>query len=261
MRFGLILVFAVACDAKVPTRTHAAPSASSSIAPSTPAAPLAPMAASDAVPDADARGQLQLAPVLDGARSQQALADYRRPGRAIASGAVTSAGADEVLLDVESGKDWAAGERALALMRRDGAHYRFVEHLMIGKGFRAVARVVTSSRRDRIMLCEEGGHMGLYQGTCGFLEGRRLRRDLETVYVTTCGPASFVSLGPITLERDVLRVELLVDDLVLVRQAGDEGDFCSRRSNATRRSFVLEYRERDGEIERVTAIPREARPR
>jgi hypothetical protein len=97
----------------------------------------------------------KIVPILDETKGQRALSDYRallgalcRPpatrganrraelkrvglhgdgdlvcaatdtaGKAIASGSIVQADADEVLIEGPSGRDWAGGDRALALMR------------------------------------------------------------------------------------------------------------------------------------------------
>jgi hypothetical protein len=252
----------------------------------------------------------KIVPVLDETKGQRALADYRTflgqlcsspgarganraaeltrgglhgngdficartdtAGKAIASGAIGQADVDEVLVESASGLDWAAGDRALALMRSNGKRYELVEHLLHGKGWMPVARIATPSRRDILMLCEEGGHMGLYPGTCGFLGEGSFRRassrggrepstqnEIETVFVTTCGPGGSVSLGEIKVHDARLQVELLVENFVLERNAKDEGDFCSKRITKTREQLTMEYRFDGARFQRVTPVPQQAR--
>jgi hypothetical protein len=198
--------------------------------------------------------------------------DPNNAGKALASGALVEAGADEVLVQGRSGRSWAGGDSTLALMRSDGTSYKLVKHLFHGKGWRPLARVATPGGRDALMLCEEGGHMGLYTGTCGFLGEGSFRRDaagnngpgaekneIETVDVTTCGPGASVSLGKIELRGDRLVAPLFVDEFVLEPKTPDETAYCSRKVKKDRKPFTIEYRHDGKSFRRTTAIPRAAK--
>lgn len=260
----------------------------------------------------------QMAPILDDAKGERAASDYRaflrrscrgvRDGVAVdpapfvkaglhpdadlnqlcgpaaaiptplASGSLTAQGADEVLLEVPSGKDRAAGEHALAVMRDEGSTYQLRRYLLSGGHFEARARLLTSSGLDVLMLCERSGSMGLYPTRCGFLgqgyfrsatarrggdvraAGSGDKNDLDLVQVTACGSGASVSLGTITWRERHLQVELLVEHFTLEPGAPDEvahGPYCSKKNTGSSDRFVIEYALSASGVRRLTPIPRQ----
>jgi hypothetical protein len=190
----------------------------------------------------------------------------------LASGALLSS-AVEVLLEVPSGLDHAAGPVTLALMRRTGQGYGFVTHLGRGDVFKALARVSVRGRPDVLVLCLTSGGMGLYPGRCGFL-GRGSftmppNRDepapgsedeFEVVEVTACGSGGSVTPGRIAVRHGRLAIELVVRKFLLEPAGPDEnpnGPNCSRRKVTSRKSFTLEYQMDPAGIRRMTPVQRE----
>src|SRR5262249_48126944 len=93
--------------------------------------------------------------------------DIDNVGRAVASGALVSSGADEVLLDIDT-LGQAQREYSLALMRDSGQGYRFVQNVADAAKFDARLRLVAPGRRDVLVLCDYSGIGGVYPGGCGF---------------------------------------------------------------------------------------------
>jgi len=195
--------------------------------------------------------------------------DLDHAGEALASGSLVEAGADEVLVKGPSGRSWAGGDAALALMRNDGTSYKLVKHMRHGHGWAPKIRVATPSGRDVLMLCEEEGHMGEYSGMCGFLDDLSFRpygdekdtskkNGIPTFFATTCGPQKSATLGKIEFRDNRLYAPLFVEEYVLEREPTDEGDTCSRKKSKGRKMFTIEYRFEGTHFQRVTAIPRVA---
>lgn len=197
----------------------------------------------------------------------------------LASGSFFKPDADEVLLEVSSGRDAAAGERTLALMRLKGPHYRLVRHLLSGSKFEARVRVRVPGGSDLLMLCSLGGNMGLYPRECGFLGQGHFRADanqadgafgttheIHLVTVTECGPQSWVELGDVTLRNDRIEVGLVVvkAELGPPLPAGEQG-YCSEEKNRHEQRFTIPFavdasggdRHGTGRVRRLTPIPRE----
>jgi hypothetical protein len=203
---------------------------------------------------------------VEGAYVDTVCSDARSAGTAFASGSFVKAGADEVLLVVPTGLSAASGDNALALMRSDDTGYRFVKHMVLGKGFSAKIRLTTTAGRDILLLCQQHGNMGLYPSTCGFFgrgtfrdrtanaaPGNAGKNELDLGFVTTCGPGASIDLGEITLHDDILRVELIVEHFVLQKDPTDSpGDFCSRRVRRSRKQLDVEYRFDGASFERTT---------
>jgi hypothetical protein len=124
----------------------------------------------------------------------------------LASGALLTAGADEILLQVPNGRTAAAGDQTLAILRDEGAGYRLVRHILSGRRFEARLRLTTPGGRDILLLCRQDGNMGLYPSTCGLLGQGEFgasapnsaaddKNELHLIRVTTCGRADSVILG------------------------------------------------------------------
>jgi hypothetical protein len=197
----------------------------------------------------------------------------------LASGSFFKPGADEVLLEVWSGRDAAAGERTLALMRLKGGHYQLIRHLLSSGNFGVRLRVRVPGESDLLMLCSFGGNMGLYPGECGFLGQGDFRADanqadgafgtaneIRSVTVTDCGPQSWVELGDVALRGDRIEVVLVVvkAELGPPLPAGEEG-YCSEEKNRHEQRFTIAFavdasggdRHGTGRVRRLTPIPRE----
>ncbi len=183
----------------------------------------------------------------------------------LASGSLVEANADEVLLVVDSGGDEAEGARALALMRGDGSAYDLVRHLVAGETFEVRARFAAATGRDLLVLCNSSGRQGLYTGTCGLLGRGRFgdgrgddRVEIETLLMTTCGPAAAIALERVTSAGAGFRFDVVVERQE--RQSGsddDTDDYCSNAVTTYRKVFPLEYRLRGDRLERVTPLPKE----
>ena len=207
---------------------------------------------------------------LDGAEPEALCANVGTAGEALASGAFAKVGADEVLLDVPSGMDRAAGDHALALMRRDGPTYQVVAPVVLGNDrFEARARVVTASGRDLLMVCNPHGQQGVYPSTCGFFgggsfgratpKGTALRDELQLVDVTVCGPGASVRLGAVTLEGSRLHAHLVVETFILEREGSARGDddACGRRVTRARHEFDIAYELEGDRFRRMTPVPKD----
>ncbi len=208
---------------------------------------------------------------LDGAEPESLCTDVDTAGEALASGSFAQPGADEVVLSVPSGMDRAAGDHALALVRRrDGASYQLVRPMVFGNDrFEARARVTTVSGRDVLMVCNPHGQQGVYPSTCGFFGSGSFRPmagdnagvndEIALIDVTACGPGASVRLGDLTLQGRRLHVELVVDHFRRERDLSAEGngDVCSRKVSGARSPFDVAY-EIDGDRpRRVTPMPKE----
>jgi hypothetical protein len=191
-------------------------------------------------------------------------AQYQRP---LASGSLLEPGADEVLLEVPSGRAVAAGEATLAVMRRTAAGYRLVRHLSNGGKYEARLRIVTPGHRDAVLVCAQSGAQGVYFGRCGFLGSGSFEagaatsaadNELETVFVTLCGPGVSVSLGEVTNRGSRILATLVVEEFVLEATSADDvpGAFCTHKKQQKSQRFVIEYELDDkGRYRRVTPVP------
>lgn len=190
--------------------------------------------------------------------------------RPLASGALFSSG-QEVLLEVPSGIDGAAGERTLALMRRTDAGYRLVTHLGRGGRFEAHARIAVPGLRDVLVLCVISGRMGVQPGRCGILgqgsfsmsgaqssRGSGDQDELGVVQFTGCGPGGAVGLGQINARDRRLWIDLVMEEFLLEPGGPDEspvGPYCSRKTVGTRKSFTVKYELDPMGIRRATPVP------
>jgi hypothetical protein len=200
--------------------------------------------------------------------------------KALASGSFFEPKADEVLLDVPSGLDRAAGEDILALMRADGTGYRLIRHMLAGNPLGATLRLSVPGSRDVLMLCRHSGNMGVYPSICGFLgqgtfregadseDGAAAQNEIPLLAVTTCGPAASVQLGKITLQGDRLSVGLVVEESRLEPNGPDEASdhsVCSKATQRRERRFTVPFEvDTNGttsgdhaRVRRMTPIPRE----
>ena len=266
-----------------------------------------------AAPDAR-RGSLAMAPIVDRDRGSRAVKGYLRflaafcqsfedaggraaklahdvglpfngdespcPGvleavTALASGSFVELGADEVLLDVPSGQDEAAGGRTLALMRATGGDYRLIYHMLAGNQFEARRRLVVPGAVDVLILCRGTGRQGAYRSVCGFFGQGSFRdadetedaNELELVALVTCGPSSWVGLGDIDLDHGRLSVGLVLTRALRKPNGPDEAPdgLCSKVTHAKESRFTVKYEveahgaTRPGEprVRRVTPIPHE----
>ena len=200
--------------------------------------------------------------------------------KALASGSFFEPKADEVLLDVPSGLDRAAGEDILALMRADGTGYRLIRHMLAGNPLEATLRLSVPASLDVLMLCRHSGNMGVYPSICGFLgegtfregaapdDGASAQNEIPLLVVTRCGPAVSVQLGKITLQGGRLSVGLVVEESRLEPTGPDEASdrsVCSKATQRHERRFTVPF-EVDAtsttsldhaRVRRMTPIPRE----
>jgi hypothetical protein len=197
---------------------------------------------------------------------------------AIASGSFFDHDADEVLLQVWSGAAAAWGERTLALMRADGAHYKLVRHLLAGARFEARLRARVARDLDVLMLCIHRGNMGLYPSECGFLGQGNFREDatdadaelgakneIALVAVSVCGPQDWVELGDVSLTDGQISVGLVVVKAVLAPKGAGEGPYCSKERDRHEKRFTVRFavgsdgrgRHGTGRVRRLTPVPPE----
>lgn len=185
---------------------------------------------------------------------------------ALASGSFVEEGADEVLLVARSGRDRAEGDHTLALMRKSGAGYELIRHMLKGKGFEAMTRATFPKARDALLLCQDQGNQGYYPSTCGFLGQGSFRPDTDAgdpknefdlVNVTACGPVTNVTMGNVALANGRMSIELVVEKSVLEPKDASEGVFCSKKKNPTRETFKLEYALEGTSFRRLTPIPKQ----
>lgn len=197
----------------------------------------------------------------------------------LASGALLEAAADEVLLQVPTGRAVAEGERSLAVMRDRGRGYRFVRHMLAGERFEARLRLVAAGAADVLFLCEHRGQGGVYSGSCGFFgrgsfrqPGKRLATtanpsrevlldasDQQELAVLAmgggCGPFASVSVGDVAAHEDRLRVELVVDQGTMGRGRQDAEGSCNQPTKNARRTFSMEYQFDGKKFRLATPIP------
>jgi hypothetical protein len=201
-------------------------------------------------------------------------------GTPLASGALLEAGADEVLLQVLTGRSVAEGEQSLAVMRDRGRGYRFVRHMLAGERFEARLRLVAPGVRDVLFLCERRGLGGVYPGSCGFFgrgsfrePGKRLpttanpSRDvlldasdqqelaLLDIEAAGCGPFARVSVGDVAAHEDRLRVDLVVHQGIMGRGPQDAEGSCHQTTKNARRTFSMEYQFDGKKFRLATPIP------
>jgi hypothetical protein len=266
-----------------------------------------------AVSAADPSAAPHLAPVLDGQKGEHAVAAYRaalgrfcgsrRDGgagaladaasvgmvgdaevetvcasgkwvKAVASGAFSSQGADEVLLQTASGV-FAGMEGKLVLMRSaGGGGYRPAPWVLVGASFEARARVVVDGRRDVLVLCELRGHMGLYPGRCGFFGQGAFRGyrpeaaadragqvgdEPELGYVTACGRSESIAFEDVVLEDARLVMELKIQNVLRKPKGPDEtagGDHCSDLTVTSSDRARIGYEILPDTVRRATIIPK-----
>ena len=200
-------------------------------------------------------------------------------GTPIASGALLEAGADEVLLQVLTGRSVAEGEQSLAVMRDRGRGYRFVRHMLAGERFEVRLRLVAAGARDVLFLCERRGLGGVYPGSCGFFgrgsfrePGKRLpttanpsrevlpdasdQQELALLDLGAgCGPFASVSVGAVAAHEDRLRVELVVHQGIMGRGRQDAEGSCNQPTKNARRTFSMEYQYDGKKFVLATPIP------
>jgi hypothetical protein len=197
-----------------------------------------------------------------------ASAQYQRP---LASGSLFDVGADEVLLQVPSGRSVAAGEAMLVVMRRGPSGYRRAVHLASSETFEPRFRASFRTRVDELFLCARSGRQGLYSTRCGFLgrgtfstidaQAAAVSKDaadeIDLVDTSACGPGSSVSAGDVTSQGGRMQVTLVVEEFQ--RTAGPDdvpGVLCSRKQSRKLERFVIEYKvDHDGHYRRQTEIP------
>lgn len=187
-------------------------------------------------------------------------------GKAIASGSLLDAGADEVLLAVSTALSAETGS-SLVVMRDAGKGYAFVRHMLDAARFEPQLRLVASGRADVLFMCAHRRFGGVYSGTCGFFGLGSFRdpptragtRDELSVVDTRelCGPFASVTRGRVTARDDRLLVGLVVEEGELVRAPKDRRDDCSKRTTSRRRRFSAAYTF-DGASYRLAPLPRDA---
>jgi len=224
--------------------------------------------------DGRSGGAFKLAPVLDKAKGEAAVAAYNRHAKdgalALASGSFTQAGADEVLLVVPSGLDLAGGgsDSALVIMQNTANDFRIARRMGTGSTFKVRARISASGRPDRLFMCNSGGHGGLYPMICGFLGqgffGPRTKDgqsvgdssiDVQMGNVTACGPAAAIAPGKLRLDGDRLAVDVVVNEYVLAAQGDEDESFCTRQTKKSSKTFVLIYQLGVKGVRLLTPIP------
>lgn len=259
------LVLLTQCRSRA--RAAPAPAASGATSKSKPPAPVAQRTA----PSATASPLLRVVPLLDPDKGRRAVAAYPRAAanaKALASGSFTAAGEDEVLLGVSSGRDRAAGDHALALMRLLKGHYQLVGNWLIANDtFTARLRLATRDGKDVLIVCHQGGQQGLYQGSCGFFGRGGFAKgangpdasatDIPTGFVTACGPARSVSLDSVSLRGDTVRFKVKLEHSVRSPGKGEHagGGYCSRVRVTSRRSYAIDYRYDGAVFKRGRPIP------
>jgi uncharacterized protein len=243
---------------------------------------LAALAATSAVATTPAGGGsgggFALAPLLDKAKGDAAVAAYlRRPkdeASAVASGSFTRAGADEVLLVVASGVELAGGgsDYQLVVMQNSATGFRIARRMGLGNTFEVRARITGPGRPDRVFVCNSGGRQGWYPMTCGFLgqgafgpttkhgqnatdppTNQSSDTDVQMGYVTNCGPAASIAPGKLRVNGDRLAVDVVVAEYVLEAQ-GDEDD-CTKETKKSSKTFVLTYQLGVKAVRLLTPIP------
>jgi uncharacterized protein len=211
-----------------------------------------------------------LAPLLDKAKGDAAVSAFvrrsRRGAGAVASGSFTRAGADEVLLVVESGLDYAGGgsDNQLVIMQNTATGFRIARRMGLGNEFEIRARITGPGRPDRVFLCNSGGRQGWYPMTCGFLgQGSfgpssksdkkatdpATDTDVQMGTVANCGPAASITPGKLHVNGDRLAVDVVVDEYVL------EGDDCTKETQKTSKTFVITYELGVNAVRQLTPIP------
>jgi len=190
----------------------------------------------------------------------------KKAGTALASGALSESGADEVLLSVETLRSAQTGA-SLAVMRDAGEGYRFIKHLGDAAKFDARILLTAPDRPNMLFLCEVSGLGGVYPGTCGFF-GRGAfgekrtpadaKDDLGLIELTEypCSPYEMVSAGKVVVQDDRLTVPLILETGTYVAGPGDTDGDCKKRKKKTRRSFDIEYRFDGQSFRRVTPTPK-----
>ena len=213
----------------------------------------------------------KLAPVLDKAKGDAAVAAYHRRGvLALASGAFTQAGADEVLLAVPSGLALAGGgsDSALVIMQNGAIGFGSARRMGTGSTFEVRARISASRSPDRLFMCNRGGHGGSYPMICGFLGqgffGPRTKNgqsvgdpsiDVQMGNVTACGPAAAIAPGKLRLDGDRLAVDVVVDEYVLAARGDEDESFCTKQTKKSSKTFVLTYQLGEKGVRRLIPIP------
>jgi uncharacterized protein len=216
----------------------------------------------------------KLAPVLDKAKGDAAVAAYNRRTKdgvlALASGSFTRPDADEVLLVVPSGLDLAGGgsDSALVIMQNSAKGFRIARRMGTGSTFEVRARISASGRPDRLFICNRGGHGGLYPMICGFFGqgffGPRTKDgqsvgdssiDVQMGNVTACGPAAAIAPGKLRLDGDRLAVDVVVDEYVLAAQGDEDESFCTKQTKKSSKTFVLTYQLGETGVRRLIPIP------
>jgi hypothetical protein len=217
---------------------------------------------------------------LDGVEEEQlcnGVATVR--GTALASGALLEPGADEVLLQVLTGRSVAEGEQSLVVMRDRGRGYRFVRHMLAAERFEARIRLVAPGARDVLFLCEHSAVAGAYPGNCGFFgrgsfgePGKRLptmanpsrealldasdQHELALLVIGAgCGPFASVSVGDVAAHEDRLRVDLVVHQGFMVRARHAAEGSCNQPTKNARRTFSMEYQFDGKKFRLATPIP------
>jgi hypothetical protein len=275
---------------------------------SPPAAVAAPAVAAPAVA---AAGGPRAAPLLDKAKGERAAAVYRAaftrfceragtPGerapdpasvgivtaddmidslcrlkaspRALASGSFLRAGADEVLLEAESGV--AAGrDSELLVMRADAqGTFRLQPWVSLGASFEAHARFVVDGRADVLFLCEPGGRQGVYPTWCGFFgqgqfagwrpdqeepDGDSPDDDLMLYYTTACGPSTAIGIQGASLIDGKIVVALEIEKVSRHAKGPDEGgDMCTAKKVGARWPVSVAYEVLPGRIHRTAPLPK-----
>jgi hypothetical protein len=198
----------------------------------------------------------------------------------VASGSFLVPGADEVVLQTQSGAAAAWGEVTLALMRKEGSHYVLVRHFLAAGKFEPHLRVRVQGATDILFLCAGHGNQGLYPAECAVLgqgsfafgdgvgsdSSSASGNELQTVTILGCGHMAWVELQSVTVSNAGIVATLAVVEADRIAASDDErGDMCTLEKNRRERRFPIRYAvevsERDASamtaVRRIDPIPAE----
>jgi uncharacterized protein len=211
-------------------------------------------------------GPITLAPVLDKAKGDAALAAYnKRPKRgdralaALASGSFTRAGADEVLLVVPHERDFTGSpyNSTLVVMQKTATGFRIARRTeaggTTGTTFEVRARISGPGRPDRLYICDSSGRQGVYPMSCGFLYDSA--PNVQMGSATDCGPAVNIAPGKLRVDRDRVAVDVVVDEYVLAESDDPKDPDCTKQTKKSSQTFVLTYQLGAKNVRLLTPIP------
>jgi uncharacterized protein len=232
-----------------------------------PEKPLGPGAVESAPAGGGSGTGFGLAPLLDKAKGDAAVAAYLQRSKhgalAIASGSFTRADADEVLLVVPTGVQLCcdASLNALVIMQKAATGYRIVRRMGEGEEFKVRARITGPGRPDRVFICSSGGRQGFYPMTCGFLGQGSFAwstrhetdpstdTDVQMGFIIQCGQAGNIAPGKLRVDGDHVALDVVVEEYVLA------GDDCETETKKSSKTLVLTYELGVKAVRLLTPIP------